>query len=147
MPEIETSDLRQTIGDLVVASHRLARLAAHVTGNTESPATWRTLSVLQSVGPMRLGELAAHSRVSQPTMTKIVHRMKAEGYVDTRASATDGRVTEVLLMPKGRQSVKQVRAQAGRIFQQAFYNLSDSQLTGLNDVLQQIFQNLENADG
>jgi len=36
---------------------------------------------------------------------------------------------------------------AGRIFQQAFYNLSDSQLTGLNDVLQQIFRNLENAGG
>ena len=41
----------------------------------------------------------------------------------------------------------QVRAQAGRIFQQAFHNLSDSQLTGLNDVLQQIFQNLESAGG
>jgi hypothetical protein len=45
--------------------------------------------------------------------------------VDTRASATDGRVTEVLLMPKGRHSVKLVRARAGRIFQQAFYNLSE----------------------
>ena len=78
-------------------------------------------------------------------MTKIVHRMKADGYVDTRVSATDGRVTEVLLLPKGRQSVKQVRAQAGRIFQQAFHDLSDSQLAGLNDVLRQIFQNLENA--
>ena len=80
-------------------------------------------------------------------MTKIVHRMKADGYVDTRVSATDGRVTEVLLLPKGRQSVKQVRAQAGRVFQQAFYNLNDSQLVGLNDVLRQIFHNLENAGG
>jgi len=103
--------------------------------------------LLTEHSPASVSELAEHAIIRMSTMTKIVHRMKAEGYIDTRASATDGRVTEVLLMPKGRQSVKQVRAQAGRIFQQAFYNLSDSQLTGLNDVLQQIFQNLENAAG
>jgi DNA-binding MarR family transcriptional regulator len=78
-------------------------------------------------------------------MTKIVLRMKAEGYVDTRPSTTDGRVTEVLLLPKGQQAVKQVRAQAGRIFQQAFRDLSASQLAALNDVLQKIFHNLDNA--
>ena len=108
---------------------------------------WRVLMLLTEHSPASVSELAEHAIIRMSTMTKIVHRMKAEGYVDTRASAIDGRVTEVLLMPKGRQSVKQVRAQAGRIFQQAFYNLSDSQLSGLNDVLQQIFQNLENAGG
>ena len=48
--ETDTAALRQTLGDLVVASHRLTRIAARVTGSTESPATWRTLSVLQSAG-------------------------------------------------------------------------------------------------
>lgn len=38
----DTAQLRQTLGDLVVASHRLTRLAARVTGSAESPATWRT---------------------------------------------------------------------------------------------------------
>ncbi len=86
----DTAQLRQTLGDLVVASHRLTRLAARVTGNTESPATWRTLSVLQSAGPMRLGELAAQSRVSQPTMTKIVRNLVESEWVkriaDTRGA-------------------------------------------------------------
>jgi len=108
---------------------------------------WRVLMLLTEHGPASISELAEHAIIRMSTMTKIVHRMKADGYVDTRVSAADGRVTEVLLLPKGRQSVKQVRAQAGRIFQQAFYNLSDSQLDGLNEVLRQIFQNLENAGG
>jgi DNA-binding MarR family transcriptional regulator len=78
-------------------------------------------------------------------MTKIILRMKTEGYVDTRPSAADGRVTEVLLMPKGQQTVKLVRTQAGRIFQQAFRDLSASQLAELNEVLRKIFHNLDNA--
>jgi MarR family transcriptional regulator, organic hydroperoxide resistance regulator len=108
---------------------------------------WRVLMLLAEHSPASVSTLAEHAIIRMSTMTKIVHRMKAEGYVDTRVSATDGRVTEVLLMPKGRQAVKQVRAQAGRIFQQAFHDLSDSQLAGLNDVLRQIFQNLESAGG
>jgi MarR family transcriptional regulator, organic hydroperoxide resistance regulator len=108
---------------------------------------WRVLMLLTEHSPASVSELAEHAIIRMSTMTKIVHRMKVDGYVDTRVSQTDGRVTEVLLLPKGRQSVKQVRAQAGRIFQQAFYDLSDSQLVGLNDVLRQIFHNLENAGG
>jgi len=106
---------------------------------------WRVLMLLTEHSPASVGDLAEHAIIRMSTMTKIVRRMKADGYVDTRVSATDGRVTEVLLLPKGRQSVKQVRAQAGRIFQQGFHDLSDSQLAALNEVLRQIFQNLESA--
>src|SRR3979411_316839 len=89
---------------------------------------WRVLMLLAEHSPASVSKLAEHAIIRMSTMTKIVHRMKAEGYVDTRVSATDGRVTEVLLMPKGRQAVKTVRARAGRIFQPAFHNSSDSQL-------------------
>jgi MarR family transcriptional regulator, organic hydroperoxide resistance regulator len=107
---------------------------------------WRVLMLLTEHSPASVSELSEHAIIRLSTMTKIVLRMKAEGYVDTRVSATDGRVTEVLLMPKGQQAVKQVRAQAGRIFQQAFRDLSASQLAGLNDALQKIFHNLDNAN-
>src|SRR6478609_619208 len=95
------NELHEILGDLVVASHRLARLAARVTGNTESPATWRTLSVLQSVGPLRLGELAAHSRVSQPTMTKIVHNLVETEWIKRIADVSDARAWQIAITPKG----------------------------------------------
>jgi DNA-binding MarR family transcriptional regulator len=106
---------------------------------------WRVLMLLTEHSPASVSELSEHAIIRLSTMTKIVLRMKAEGYVDTRPSTTDGRVTEVLLLPKGQQAVKQVRAQAGRIFQQAFRDLNAAQLAGLNDVLQKIFRNLDNT--
>ena len=109
MPEIESTDLRETLGDLVVASHRLTRLAARVTGNTESPATWRTLSVLQTVGAMRLGELAAHSRVSQPTMTKIVHNLVETEWVKRIADVDDARAWQIAITPKGAAALQSWR--------------------------------------
>jgi len=108
---------------------------------------WRILMLLTEHSPASVSDLSEHAVIRLSTMTKIILRMKTEGYVDSRPSAADGRVTEVLLMPKGQQTVKLVRAQAGRIFQQAFRDLSASQLAALNEVLQKIFHNLDNTLG
>ncbi|WP_203230798.1 LemA family protein, partial [Agromyces humi] len=83
------SDLPTVLGDLVSVNHRITRLAASVTGSTESPAVWRTLSVLRDLGPMRLGELARVSRVSQPTMTKLVHTLDERGWIRRIADVSD----------------------------------------------------------
>ena len=48
---------------LLVSTHRLTRLAANSTGSKTPAAQWRTLSILETDGPMRIGELAAASRV------------------------------------------------------------------------------------
>lgn len=106
---------------------------------------WRVLMLLAEHSPASVSELSEHAIIRLSTMTKIILRMKAEGQVDTRASEADGRVTEVLLTAKGREALEQVRAQAGRIFKQAFYDLNDSQIAGLNDLLRRIFNNLENT--
>ena len=82
------ADLSTVLGDLVSVNHRITRLAASVTGSTESPAVWRTLSVLRDLGPMRLGELARVSRVSQPTMTKLVHTLDERGGLPGMADGT-----------------------------------------------------------
>jgi Transcriptional regulators len=100
-------ELHTILGDLVQTSHRLTRVAARVTGSTESPATWRTLSALQSAGPMRLGELAAHSRVSQPTMTKIVRNLVESEWVKRIADVDDARAWQIAATERG------IRALAG----------------------------------
>jgi len=67
---METSR-EQTIETLLVSVNRLIRTAVQSTGNTTSPAVWRTLGILETDQPLRLGELAKASRVSQPTMTRL----------------------------------------------------------------------------
>jgi DNA-binding MarR family transcriptional regulator len=83
--------LRELLGDLIGVTHRLSRLAATATGSTESPAVWRTLSVLAG-GALRLGDLALQSRVTQPTMTKIVQTLEGRGWARSAADPSDGRV-------------------------------------------------------
>jgi DNA-binding MarR family transcriptional regulator len=101
-----TPDLRVILGDLVTAGHRLTRLAAHEVGGTSSPAVWRTLSVLVTwPGGMRLGALAEHSRVSQPTTTKIVRSLVAQGWIAQVTDPSDARATLLEVTPAGRAAL------------------------------------------
>ncbi|WP_130177226.1 MarR family winged helix-turn-helix transcriptional regulator [Cryobacterium sp. SO1] len=95
------SDLHNILGDLVSVNHRLTRVAARAARGTESPALWRTLSVLLSAGPIRLGELADLSRVSQPTATKLVGSLVARGWIERTSDAADARVSLIASTPAG----------------------------------------------
>ena len=66
---------------LVVSSTRLVRLAAQTTGSRTPSAVWRTLGILETDGPMRVGELAVASRVTQPGMTRVLATMVEEELV------------------------------------------------------------------
>lgn len=127
----ETPELRQMIGDLVVAAHRLARLAAQVTGSTESPATWRTLSVLQSSGPMRLGELATQSRVSQPTMTKLVRNLVDAEWVKRVADVDDARAWQIAITAKGVDALQTWRDELSAALAPMFADLSEAELAAM----------------
>ncbi|MDJ0350147.1 helix-turn-helix domain-containing protein [Cryobacterium sp. PH29-G1] len=96
-----STPLRSLLGDLVTVNHRLTRLAARSTGSSESPAVWRTLGVLSSGGPMRLGELAELSRVAQPTATKLVTNLTARGWVIRLADPADARATQTAITATG----------------------------------------------
>lgn len=95
--------LHTLFADIVSVNHRLARLAAHAAGGTESPAVWRTLSALVD-GPLRLGELAALSRVSQPTMTKLINKLGERGWVERLADPADARASVVASTPEGERA-------------------------------------------
>jgi len=96
-----SAELRDVLGDLVSVNHRLTRVAARAARGTESPALWRTLSVLLSTGPIRLGELADLSRVSQPTATKLVGGLVARGWIERTSDAADARVSLIASTPAG----------------------------------------------
>ncbi|GAA4174104.1 MarR family winged helix-turn-helix transcriptional regulator [Gryllotalpicola koreensis] len=100
-----STDLHTLLGDLVQANSRLVRIAAQATGSTESSATWRTLRVLQQSGPLRVGELAALSRVAQPTMTKIVAGLADRGWVERIADPDDARAAQIVVTPAGATAV------------------------------------------
>lgn len=117
--------LSELLSDLVSVTHRMTRLAAQATGNQESPAVWRTLSVLVTMGPMRLGELAVQSRVSQPTMTKIVKNLVTEGWIERLADQSDARAWQIGATAVGTAALNDWRTQLGDALTPMFHDLTD----------------------
>ncbi|MCU1445970.1 MarR family transcriptional regulator [Cryobacterium sp.] len=95
------AELTDILGDLVSVNHRLTRVAARAAQGSESPAVWRTLSVLLTSGPIRLGELADLSRVSQPTATKLVGGLAARGWIERTGDPADARVSRTSITDAG----------------------------------------------
>ena len=137
--------LHSVLGDLVSVNHRLTRLAASVTGSTESPAVWRTVSVLRDVGPMRLGELARVSRVSQPTMTKLVHALDERGWIRRIADVSDARAWLISADPRGLAALAAWREELAAALAPTFHDLGDDELATLASAVEIIGARLERA--
>lgn len=138
-------DLPTVIGDLVSVNHRLTRLAATVTGNTESPAVWRTISVLRDLGPMRLGELAKVSRVTQPTMTKLVHALDDRGWIRRIVDRDDARAMLISADPRGLAALDAWRSELANSLAPTFADLDDDELQTLATAVEIVRTRLERS--
>lgn len=145
-PAERETQLQEAISDLIQVSHRMARLAAHVSGNTESPASWRTLSVLQAMGPMRLGELAERSRVTQPTMTKLVHNLVGRGWVVRLADASDARAWQIAVTRDGEEALGGWRRAIGALLAPLFAGITDGELRTLQESVRIVSEGERRAD-
>ena len=119
----KTSEL---LAHLIVTAHRLTRLAAQATGNSTPSAVWHTLSVLSTDGPLRIGELAGAARVSQPSMTKVVHQLSADKLVLRVADTDDSRASQIGITPAGSAALADWRAQLAATLEPRFSSLSAS---------------------
>lgn len=95
----------QDIETLIVAAHALTRVAALETSNETPSAQWRTLTILRDHGPLRVGELARLSRVTQPGMTRLIGQMTDHGLVAKTTDAADSRATVVQVTALGLEAL------------------------------------------
>jgi DNA-binding MarR family transcriptional regulator len=82
-----------------------------------SLAALLTLARLEE-GPLRISELAAAEAVAQPTMTGLVRRLEADGFVLRKPDAEDARAVRVAITDAGRKQLeiaRDARAAALRI--------------------------------
>ncbi len=128
MTSLRTADV---IVDLVSLGNRLSRLAAQATGNSESPAVWRTLAVLRDHGPLRLGGIARVSRVSQPTMTKIVQALEERGWIRRIADRSDARASLLSATEVGLRELDAWREELAESLAPHFTDLDDHDVTAL----------------
>jgi len=117
---------------LLIAVHSLARIAASETGSTTPQAQWRTLSLLENRGAMRLGELAAASRVTQPGMTRLVGQMADAGLVERSADPDDSRAVVVAATEKGLAELADWRTRLAEVLTPWFDDLDDDEWAALH---------------
>lgn len=120
-----------TIQSLVLSAHRLGRIAAVSTGDPTPVAHWRTLSILRSEGPMRIGELAAASRVTQPGMTRLLATMVEEEVVSRIADTADSRAWLIRITPKGEAAIEGWHRELGAALAPFFDGLDDDDWAAL----------------
>ncbi|HEY8913729.1 MarR family winged helix-turn-helix transcriptional regulator [Lacisediminihabitans sp.] len=115
--------------DLIVSAHRLTRVAAQLTGSTTPAAVWRTLSILTTDGSLRVGDLARASRVTQPTMTKLVQHLAEEELVYRIADVDDSRAWLIAITPKGTTALENWRRELAEALSPVFSDLTDDEAT------------------
>ncbi|GAA2012547.1 MarR family winged helix-turn-helix transcriptional regulator [Microbacterium ulmi] len=113
------------IETLIVAAHALTRLAAAETRNETPAAQWRTISLLRDHGPLRIGELATLSRVTQPGMTRLAGQMADAGLLERTQDAADSRATVLSVTDAGLAALDEWRAQLREALAPHFADLDD----------------------
>ncbi len=76
------------------------------------------------------------------TTTKIVYRLKDEGYIDTYSCKEDGRITRVYLTEKGQEMITKINDLTAVILEQSFDGLTPLQIEKTMEILRHMFKNL-----
>ncbi len=99
---------------LLAQASRLISKEFHVVVQASgfSVSEWRVLATLTGRGGMSIGQLAQVSVTKQPTVTRLLDRMEAKGYVERFAHDTDGRITMARITPAGRKILADLIRQA-----------------------------------
>ena len=91
-----------------------AQFHRHLAARGIRVSVWRLLATLAGRNGLTVGELADQMLLQQPTVTKIVGRLEAEGLVQRSPSSADRRQVIVDLTKRGRATVSVLLEEAAQ---------------------------------
>ncbi|WP_456285373.1 MarR family transcriptional regulator [Microbacterium sp. JZ70] len=138
-------DRARDLESIIVAAHALTRVAALETRNEAPAAQWRTLAILRERGPLRIGELARLSRITQPGVTRLIGGMADAGLVAREPDPDDSRAVRVAATERGEQAYAAWRVQLVEALLPRFADLSDSQWQALRTSAELLTQRMADA--
>jgi len=106
-------------------------------------AYWRVLMILGERSPRGVRDIADAAVIPLSTMTRIVQRMAAAGFVALHPSADDARVTLVSLLSLGEGKLADARKATAPIYARVVRDLSTDDFDRLIGLLGQLYVNLE----
>ncbi|WP_346892250.1 MarR family transcriptional regulator [uncultured Roseibium sp.] len=124
------------------AKAQRARSGGHLMRIGLHPGQELVLKVLADTDGRTMSQLALALGVQPPTVTKMVTRLSAQGYVRRQVSDTDGRLARVHLTDAGRDLVESVDKAWKRLEREAMAGLDDKDRKKLRKLLRQVEKNL-----
>ena len=102
----------------------------------------RVLVALETKPDASVSELSEMIVSKMSTTTKIVYRLKDEGYVETYSCPNDARITRVKLTETGKKMTVKINDLMAVVLEQSFEGLTPLQIEKLMESLKHIFKNL-----
>ncbi|MDP2065333.1 MAG: MarR family transcriptional regulator [Burkholderiaceae bacterium] len=99
---------------------------------------WRVLATLHDSAPLTVSALAHEVLSKQPTVTKLVQRMREQGWVTLQADAADQRCTRVAITVSGRRTVKPLLEQAKALEAISIRSFTASEMEALKRLLDKL---------
>lgn len=137
------------------ATRRLARAAkaqrvragVHLSALGLHPGQEVVLKALAARDGLTMSELASELCVQPPTVTKMVTRLAAHGFLVRQTSQSDGRLARVFLTEPGRAMIADIDRMWKRLEKEALAGLDDKDRKRLRKYLRKIEKNLLTANG
>lgn len=102
----------------------------------------RLLLALSTKPNASVSDLSEMIVAKMSTTTKIIYRLKDEGYVETCSCENDARITRVKLTEQGVQMTQKITDLMTIVLDQSFEGITPLQLEKMMDSLKHIFKNL-----
>jgi DNA-binding MarR family transcriptional regulator len=123
------------------------RCGAHLARIGLHPGQDSVLKSLSEEDGQTMSELALTLAVQPPTVTKMITRLAAHGYVVRQASDRDGRLARVFLTDEGRALVKDIDKLWKKLEKEALAGIDEKDRKKLRKLLRMVERNLAGANG
>jgi MarR family transcriptional regulator, lower aerobic nicotinate degradation pathway regulator len=131
---------------LARASHALWRgFEPQVKAAGLNSLEWRVLAALYDSEPLTVGRLALEVLAKQPTLTKSLDRLAAQGWLARHADASDARRARVALTAAGRRKTAPLIAAADRHQRARLQDLGMPSEQPLRDALVALVNHVDDA--
>jgi DNA-binding MarR family transcriptional regulator len=104
------------------------------------------LHELNRDAPLSINDLAARTATDQSTVSVVVNKLVAKGFVASARSDSDGRRAELVLTAKGKQLVRKLPPPIQHLLITGVQRLSPARASDLADMFEQIVGGLGDRD-
>lgn len=127
-------DLHQLGEDLISVSARVVRWVPAEQAGLSVAAT-RILGRLRDAGQLKISDLAAAERSSQPTITNHIKRLEEAGLVERHSDPDDARVSLISATSAGRARLSAIRHEIGSFLEPRLADLSSDDQETLREAV------------